>query len=70
MARRQAVFCVSLSMDLACRNAAASLVLICVVSCSSIAVAAVAVVSVDLCNFAVADEQDADEFASNLRFHP
>lgn len=49
MVRRRAVVCVSLSMDLACRNAAACLVLICVVSCSLIAVAAVAadVVAVD-----------------------
>jgi hypothetical protein len=61
---------VSLNMDLAFRNAAASLVPISVVSYNLIAVAAADAAAVDLCNFVVEDELDADVFASNLRFHP
>lgn len=71
MERHRVVVYASSNMDLAFRNAVAvaSLVLIFVVSCSSIAVAAVAV-AVDLCNFVVLGEQDADVCASNLQFPP
>lgn len=66
MVHHRGVVCVSLSMD---RSAAvAFLVLICVVSCSLFVVAVVALV--DLRNFVVVDELNADVFASNLRFHP
>lgn len=67
MERRRGVACESSRMDPAFRNAAvASLVLIFVASCSSTAVA----VAVDLCRFVVADERDADVFASNPQFRP
>lgn len=59
------VFCESSHMGLAFRSAVASLVLIFVASCSSIAVAAVG-----LCNSVVSDELNGDVFSSNLRFHP